>query len=238
MANEENSKHINEQKPMVAYSEWMPHPAKYLIFVVLLVSFTAILGALSVLVVNAYHNALAQIIWKVFWVEKEANFPTFVNFALLVTASALTMLVAINSWKTNDDWRWHWLALGALFLFMSFDEAAQVHEPVGTYLTRGIDGRGFLQWTWVIAGMSIVLLLFIMGFRFLRALSGNVRRILLGAWVVYLSGALGLEMVSAFLSYNEMENFRVVTLIEETFEMAGAGLFGVAALTQIKQLDV
>lgn len=110
-----------------------------------------------------------------------------------------------------------------------------MHEPVGAYLTRGIEGQGFLLWTWVIAGMGVVVVLAAVGCRFLCALPPATRRLVLLACATYFGGALGLEMVSAYLYDSGMEHVRVVTLVEETCEMAGAALFGAAALQQLRE---
>ncbi|WP_170327752.1 hypothetical protein [Ruegeria arenilitoris] len=59
------------------------------------------------------------------------------------------------------------------------------------------------------------------------------RRYFILAVVVYLGGALGLEMTAAFMFFHEMENGRYVTLAEETCEMFGSALFGACGLRQI-----
>lgn len=212
-------------------------PRMYLACVAPIVLITAALGALSVLINNAHDTEAGALIYELLWVGEEANVPTFVNFALLATASALMAYVARSGFTPHalDPWRWHWLGFAAVLLLFSFDEAAQVHEPVGAYLTRGIEGQGFFLWTWVIAGMGVVVVLAAVGCRFLCALPPATRRLVLLACAIYFGGALGLEMVSAYLYDSGMEHVRVVTLVEETCEMAGAALFGAAALQQLRE---
>lgn len=215
-------------------SLYLPSPSKYFWLSVLLILPTIALGALSILVSNTYQTETAAVIYETFWVGEEGNIPTFVNFALLNIAAGLVFLVASKALPTGDRWRWHWLAFAFLLFLMGFDEAAQVHEPVGAYVTQGIDGRGFFAWTWVLVGLGIVAIIGALGYRFVRALERNTRAYVLLAAGVFFGGALGMEMISAFLHFNDMENGRYVTLTEEFMEMTGAALFGSAALAQLK----
>ncbi len=214
---------------------YLPTPLQYLSFAGMVIIPTVALGAFSIFLLESTDSEYGRIAYEVFWVGEEANVPTFINFALLIVSSAFISLAAAQAFVDMDPWRWHWLSLAAVVFFMAFDEAAQVHEPVGEYLTQGIEGTGMFAWTWVIYGIAVVAVLMLLGFRFvIYGLDVAPRRYLSIGILVYLVGALGLEMVSAYLSFHEMENGRYVTLAEETFEMFGAAFFGASGLKQLR----
>jgi hypothetical protein len=117
--------------------------------------------------------------------------------------------------------------LAVIFLLMSVDEIASIHEltirPLRTYL----DANGAFLFTWVIPGTLFVILIFVRMLRLLRALDTRTRYRFLSAGAVYVGGALGMEMVSgAYVSAGGDDAvFAVLTIIEELLEMLGILLF-------------
>ncbi|WP_217354259.1 hypothetical protein [Ruegeria arenilitoris] len=212
---------------------FLPTPNRYLIYSAAVILPTAALAALAQVVSNT-DSEFGRLAFEIFWVGEEANVPTFVNFTLLVVSSIFIFLAAAQAFAVKDRWRWHWLAFAAIIFFAAFDDAAQVHEPVGAYFTRNFDGTGFFAWEWVVYGIAVVFILMLLGFRFVvYGMKPAPRRYFILAVVVYLGGALGLEMTAAFMFFHEMENGRYVTLAEETCEMFGSALFGACGLRQI-----
>ena len=48
---------------------------------------------------------------------------------------------------TKTVWRFAWLFIGGVTLFLSLDEIAQIHEVMGDYLRSSIQGRGdWAEW--------------------------------------------------------------------------------------------
>ncbi len=208
----------------------LPSPSRYLKLALGLIAATVMLSVAVVVLSKGSSPDLPNIPYKVFWVGKESNVPTFVNFGLIAIAAALLLVVAQHSFRMADRWRWHWLGFGMLFVLMAFDEAAQVHEPVGQYLSQGYE---IFFRKWIAAGLCIVAILALLGFNFIRSMEAGTRKLVIAAAAIYLGGALGLEMLSGYLVYNDLENGLLATLGEETMEMVGAAIFGTAALHQM-----
>lgn len=216
---------------------FLPTPLQFIFLAAKIILPTVALGAFSIFILNSTDGEFGRIAYEVFWVGEEANVPTFVNFVLLIFSCAFISLAAAQAFSDKDPWRWHWLVLGAVMLLAAFDEAAGVHEPVGNYLTQGIESTGIFAWEWVIIGIAVAVVLMSLGFRFVvYGMDDEPRRYLIIGLLFYLGGALGLEMISAYLSFHEMENGRYVTLVEEFFEMIGATFFGACGLTQLSLL--
>lgn len=212
----------------------LPTPFQYLFLAAIVIIPTSVLAGISLIVSTATDSEFGRLAFEIFWVGEESNFPTFVNFVLLVVSSGFIALAAAQAFSDRNPWRWHWLGLAVVVLLAAFDDSAQVHEPVGSYLTKGIEGSGLFAWEWVIYGFAVVVVLMLLGFRFVvYGMDAAPRRYLILGALVYLGAALGLEMVSAFMWFHEMDNGRYVTLFEETFEMFGAALFGACGLRQL-----
>ncbi|MCA0930080.1 hypothetical protein [Ruegeria profundi] len=212
----------------------LPTPFQYLFLAAAVIIPTSALAGFSLVLSNTTESEIGRLAFEVFWVGEESNVPTFINFLLLIVSSGFIALAAAQAFSDRDPWRWHWLGLAVVVLLAAFDDAAQVHEPVGTYLTKGIEGSGLFAWEWVYYGFAVVAILVLLGFRFVvYGMDAAPRRYLVLGALVYFGAALGLEMVSAFMWFHEMDNGRYVTLLEETFEMFGAALFGACGLRQL-----
>lgn len=159
-----------------------------------------------------------------FLFEEERNLPTVFNVFLLVAAAAALGTVAMFRFASGDRWRWHWLFLAAWFLLMSYDEAAQVHEKLGTLVEGVTHTTGFLAFAWVIPGMAAVLVIGLAFVRFLLALPGRSALLFLVAGAMYVFGAIGMEMIEAKVFTQtglDTATFSLLATVEETFEMAG-----------------
>lgn len=169
---------------------------------------------------NAILHRLAELVLF----EEERNLPTLFNFALLVANMAALGVVAAFAFGGGDAWRWHWLVLALFFLFLAYDEAAQVHEMLNNVMARVVDASGFLAFAWVIPGIAVVLAVALAFGRFLLALPRRTARAFLLAGLLYVGGALGVEMIGANLWSNRgWDNmaYSLLATLEETLEMTG-----------------
>lgn len=214
-------------------------------------SFPLVLGAISLALVGVYwlagrlmsgtdHVAGYQNFADMFDLNGETNIPAWFSVLLWATA-ALLAWVASHAVDTRSD-RWHWRGLSALFLFLSMDEGAEFHETVGNKIDIGEAKTGFLYYDWVVYGGVLLLAVGLVFARFLLTRSLAVQiRIYLSA-VVFVSGALAMEMIGAavdsgFMAYPPFLNqFRQIA-IEEFFEMAGVTLLIHALLYAIAEAD-
>jgi len=63
----------------------------------------------------------------------EGNFPTFYSAVAMLLATGLLALITRANWNREGAYRFHWLALTGLMLFLAFDEATAIHETIGSF---------------------------------------------------------------------------------------------------------
>jgi hypothetical protein len=185
-----------------------------------------LLGAhlFSMAVWSAGETRLGGLLVEKFSFEKEGNFPTFFSAFMLLFASGLFWLIARCARERGDRTGRYWFALAGVFLFLSFDEAVQIHEKLDTdVIWDSIDTSGFLAWPWVIVYGGIVLVFCLAFGRFWAHLPGSIRWPYGGAAAMYVGAALGFEMLEAWVSsHHDMPErlFHSLVTGEETLEMA------------------
>lgn len=161
---------------------------------------------------------------RLFNIALERNIPTFFEGGLFVIAALLFLLLARLPWHDLAERRL-WLVLAATFVFLALDETLAIHErlidPVRTHLHTG----GFLFFAWVVPYSIAVLALAIWATpKFWRL--GTRFRILFGlSAVVFLSGAVGMEMLGGRYYQGNHETvdltYRLFQTVEETLEFMG-----------------
>ncbi|MBE0598012.1 MAG: hypothetical protein IH614_12150 [Desulfuromonadales bacterium] len=164
-----------------------------------------------------------------FDLDREHNLPSLFSAALLLLSSALLALVAIVRHRRGEgDFR-GWGGLAILFLLVCGDEALALHERLILPLQALLGVSGFLFFAWVIPYGLLVALLAGVYLRFLYRLPAPTRN---GFWLaagLFLSGAIGLEMLGGRL-YEHLGGipdlrYSLVVTLEELLEMAGVLVF-------------
>lgn len=164
-----------------------------------------------------------------FWVELfslsyEANLPTAYSATLLATSAALLGLHARDLRTARDRNALGFAALALLMLYVSIDEAVELHEHLASLYA----GSGWLYFGWVVPGAIIVALLAGVFLPFVLRLSGSTRKAFLLAATVYVLGALGMELPLGYYTerYGDAGlGYGLIDWVEETLEMFGACLF-------------
>lgn len=154
----------------------------------------------------------------------EGNVPTFVA-SLLLLASALLFLFLWRVDRTADGPTHVWLLLAAVFAFLSLDEFSMIHERLIDPVREALDVGGLLFFAWIIpyaiiaglVALAVVPTIWRLGPRF---------RVLFGlAATLYLSGAIGVEMLGGryYEAHNEVVDltYRLYQTVEESLEFAG-----------------
>lgn len=180
----------------------------------------------SILLHNSLDNRFSGLLVEKFSFDLERNFPTFFSALLLFISSLLFFLI---SWAKKNSvakqgFR-YWSGLGVIFLFLSTDEAAHIHEHFDTELIWGAyQTSGLLAWPWVIV-YGVFVSLFVAGyFKFWLHLPLQFKLRYFFAGFTYVGSALGFEMLEA-LEYSTNEStytakYLVYSSIEELFEMS------------------
>lgn len=168
----------------------------------------------------------------------EANLPTWYSTLLLVASSLL--LLAVFSTRRNNSDKYYWLVLSFVFVYLSLDEFAQLHELFGSYISK-TKMQSLLpnesSSAWIFWGGAMSLIIAVSFFRFWWKLSKPVRRTFLVAALVYVGGALGFEIIEVFYVSRAGEDywFFAMVTIEETMEMLGVVIFIGGLLEQLLQ---
>lgn len=168
----------------------------------------------------------------------EQSIPTFVSVVNLLLASMLLFVIYGHQKNQNySDFR-YWLFLAALFLYLSIDELASIHEnfsAVFRYLTdHGPIDVSFGSSEWIPFGIAFVLSVLLILLPFLKQLAADTLRNFVAAGAVFLAGALGFEYLGgAMLQSDVVESqhaltYKAIKLIEESFEMYGIAIFNCA----------
>ena len=74
------------------------------------------------------HLQLGGPILKKFTLYHEGKIPTFYSTFALLLSSALIGIIAFAKKREGAPYRLHWKAMSVIFLYLSMDEAAQLHE--------------------------------------------------------------------------------------------------------------
>jgi len=186
-----------------------------------------LLNAAAVLVYH-HHNNSGGRFFRTFSLDREANVPSWFSSALLLTAAALLAVVAVDALARKAPWARHWAGLSLVFVALSLDETAEIHERIGSWLRAHLHLHGPLHYAGVVPALALALFVGVAYLRFLRALPRLTRLGILLAAGVYIFGAAGVEAASGWWAEGHGSRstaFLLVSTIEENLEMIGTTLF-------------
>jgi hypothetical protein len=155
----------------------------------------------------------------------EGNVPTWFSSSLLLGCA----IAAAEHARRAVAWRRHWWGAAAVAGYASMDEAAEIHEHLGGVLGT----HGVLYFDWIVVALAILLVLAAVYLRFVIALPGATRSGLIVAGIVYLVGAIGMELPLGWWTErfgSDGLGYALIDWLEETLEMIGAGLALIALL--------
>lgn len=167
--------------------------------------------------------------------NSETNFPTYFSSALLACCALLLAMIGVAHRQLHMGWHRHWFFLALGFLAMSLDEFIQLHEKTMDVISArfGIVPGSILTNSWVILAFVLLPLVGVACLRFLLAMNRRSAVLIVAAGIVYVSGAVGVEMVSGMMKgtygFGSLP-FMISTTFEETLELVGLAIF-VYALT-------
>lgn len=174
---------------------------------------------------------------RLFNFSDEKNIPTlFSSLGLIFCAALLTVIAVIQKRLRSAHLLWSGLAV--VFLFLSIDEFASLHERLTLPMRESLDASGFLYFSWVVPyGVALV------GFgllylRFLTRLPRRTMVLFLISGLIYVTGAMGLEMLGGWRAEaygsDDLIYLAMVTA-EELLEMVGIAIFIYALLSYIAE---
>ena len=162
---------------------------------------------------------------ELFNVTFEGNVPTWYTVVLMLIAALLSFLIAAYTIQQRLRWRLHWVGLMLVFLYLSLDEAAAVHEIFTTPTREAFNTTGYLYFSWMFVGIPTAIIIALLFLPFVWNLPVKIRLAFFLAGLVYLLGAVGVESIGAKLWYETdglvTPLYTAVGGVEEFLEMFG-----------------
>jgi hypothetical protein len=161
-------------------------------------------------------------------VDVERSAFTWVSVLVLFSCSRLLFQCGDDAAGRDSPFTRHWYFLGFLFLLLSFDEFAGLHEKLSSALAARSANTGLLYFAWA-APAGILSLVGLAAFiPFIRSFPTSLAVLLVVSAALFLGGAVGLEMVGGSVAEAEgVESlrYRMLANIEEGLELAGTLTF-------------
>lgn len=175
-------------------------------------------------------------LFRLFNLSEEGNVPTWFSATTLLLCAALLGITWRVVRAAGEQYTRHWAGLALMFLFMAVDEGASIHELLILPLRSLFAAERALYFAWVIPYGIAVAFFALAYLRFLRALPRRTGLLMLAAGLLFVAGALGMEMLSPYI-YDwtgevSLPMF-VMLLVEETLEMLGVAVFIYALLDHL-----
>ena len=162
-------------------------------------------------------------------VDKEQSLPTLYSTVTMLVGALLCAAIAHGrSHQGTSDVR-HWAAVSLIVGLLAIDEFASLHERLIDPFQRllEIEGGPFLL-AWVVPAIVAVIVFVVIFLPFLGRLPRPTRRGLWTAGVLFVGGAIGMEMfATTYVPLNATDTLAYVlsATVEETLEMLGIAVF-------------
>jgi hypothetical protein len=198
-----------------------------------------LLGGVSTKYIKYVHGHDLGLV-RLFDLEGEGNLPSWYSSFLLLLSSALLGIIGLNRKREANPYGWHWLALALIFLYLSMDEGAGIHEMANPLIRRWLKTTGYLDSVlrvirpvWLLAGIPFAVIVFLVFWRFLLHLPIATRAQFLIAGGLYIGGAIGVEAVAGHyyaLHGRHTLTYQILVAFEDGLEMVGLVVFLYALL--------
>jgi hypothetical protein len=169
-----------------------------------------------------------------FNVNAEVSIPTWYSQSILLSAAFLLLMISTQVVKQKK----HWLWLGIIFVYLSIDEGASIHEltvwPMRKLL--GVDS-GLFYYSWIVLFGGLFVLFGALYLKFLMQLPRYVKYLFIISGTIFVCGAIGVEAFSGSIAAESGESgllYGTLVGIEELLEMTGIALFIYALLYYLK----
>jgi hypothetical protein len=181
--------------------------------------------------------------------DSENNLSAWYSSVALLLCAVMLAIIGLHHRGQAKKFARHWLALAILFLCLSIDEAASIHEMSDGVIHRWLLARGHLDATlavigtaWLLAGFVFTIIVAVTFWRFLMQLPKPTMWSFLIAGGLYFGGAVGVEAVSNHLlnyhSGSKTLGYEFLVALEEAMEMFGVILFIRSLMVYMANQDI
>jgi hypothetical protein len=182
-------------------------------------------------------NPLALSFLDLFSVNAEETIPTWYATLLLFLAAVLLAFIAASKSRSKAPYAAHWIGLSLIFLYLSMDEGAVIHEIFSDPLQARFNTSGYLTFAWVIVYVPLLIVFALLYLRFLFHLPPRTRNLFILAGLLYVGGAVVIEAISANRYSIDGVTFAYLAIatVEELCEMLGVVVFIYALLSYLSE---
>ena len=146
--------------------------------------------------------------------------------------SLLTLLLYLNGLSERrlggGGFAFHWYCLAVIFVFLASDEMLCFHEQLSAPFRRMLGSSGIFYLAWVIPYGLATFFVGAAFLVFLVKLPRETRRDFIVAGLLYIGGAIGMEMIGS-VEYEKVLDrtllMDIYVFVEESLEMFGVLLF-------------
>jgi hypothetical protein len=190
---------------------------------------------------GAWDEFMIDLLMQGFYVDLEANVPTYFNTIILFIPALFLGIIAAWKFSIKDKFKIHWAGLAFIFLYLSMDEAATLHERLIKPMRAIVDFEGYgglFYFAWVIPGIAVVILFLLAYLRFFLHLENKYKILFFISIAAYVGGIIGGEMLSGrFAGTIGLKNFEYAMFasLEESLEWIGCSLIIYSLLLYIQQ---
>ncbi len=182
-------------------------------------------GLLREVYVRAYGAGTALGSLDPLWLGSENSLADW--YGSIQLALSAVLLAAIAHGKPRAEWKYHWFGLTAVFVYLSIDEAAQLHE-----LTRGpmtpLHLTGVLYFSWIVPYGIFCIIVGLVYLPFVLAQPKRLRGLMILSAVLYVGATIGLEGLEGYRAVNygfDDAFYQLCIILEESLEMSAFAIF-------------
>lgn len=170
-----------------------------------------------------------------FDLDSENSVPAWWSSSLMLLAALMLYRLGAEARPRGDRLWLFWVALAAAFFLLSIDEAASFHEGVIEPLKAAFGFGGALYYAWVVPAVICLVVFGLLLLPLLQLVPTGLKWRLVICGAIFVTGALGMEMVGGWLDFEGLRPtpvYALVTTVEEGLEILGLSLFLSALLDQ------
>lgn len=191
-------------------------------------TFVILLGVARELLAFVLHRPSTEFSLKVIRLDGENSLPSWYSSTVLLLSAFLLLLHAWSAYTERSKQFAGWAVLAGGFAYLSLDEVVMLHETLNDKLRAIMPTSGLFEFGWVLVAIPVVLLVAALLARFVLRLPPRTRLLFVVSGLVYVGGAVGLEMVGGDIYETWGRNgpgYVIAMIVEESFEIYGITLF-------------
>jgi hypothetical protein len=162
-----------------------------------------------------------------FNLDYERSIPTF--FVVVEWLFCLVLLGFIAYYRKMEHMQYaHWLGMVILFFFLTMDEFLAIHESFSKPIRLALNTSGLFYFAWVLLYAGLLIILLFVYLKFMISLPVKTRNLFICAFLVFILGALGMELLTGgyLMSHARNKAYYIVFVTNEEFlEMTGLMIF-------------